>query len=173
MPSLPLHPAIVHVPIGLAVILPLIAIGIALAVRAGRLPRAAFAVVLVLQALLVGSGIAAYLAGEKDEHVAERVIAEKLIEGHEERAEAFLWAAGVVLAGAGALLVVPAGAVGLVSAAVVAGTVAVTGLGLWTGRAGGELVYVHGAAQAWRAPAAQEGDPRVLPARHGRHGDDD
>jgi uncharacterized membrane protein len=149
MPTLPLHPAIVHVPLGLAVVLPLVAAGLALALWRGALPRRSFAVVVVLQALLVGGGAVAMQLGERDEKQAETVISEKLIEAHEERAEVFVWAAGAVLAVSAAVLVVPAAAATAVAAVVVAGTLAVAALAVSTGQAGGELVYRHGAASAY------------------------
>ncbi len=90
-------------------------------------------------------------------------MSERLIEAHEERAEAFVWAGAVVLAGAAALLVVPASAVPGIAAAVVAGTLVVAGLGLWTGEAGGALVYTHGAAAAW-APAPVPAGRSTVPA---------
>jgi hypothetical protein len=155
---LPLHPAVAHLPLGLAFAVPLVAIGIAIAHRRGRLPRAAFAVLVGLQALLVGSGVVALQLGERDEHSVERIVAESVIERHEERAEVFVWGAGAVLAGAAALLVVPAGAVGGLAAVVAAATIGVAALGAGVGHAGGEIVYVHGGADAFRggdaAPAA-------------------
>lgn len=149
MSTLPLHPAIVHVPLGLAVVLPLVAAGLALALWRGALPRRTFAVVVVLQALLVGGGAVAMQLGERDEKQAETVISEKLIEAHEERAEVFVWAAGAVLAVSAAVLVVPAAAATALAAVTVAGTLAVAALAVSTGQAGGELVYRHGAASAY------------------------
>lgn len=156
MPTLPLHPAIVHLPLGLAFVLPLVTAGLALAVWRRRLPRTAFAVVAGLQLVLVGSGFAAMALGDREEDQVERVVAEEVIEHHEERAEAFVWTAVAVLAFSVALLVVPPGAVTALSAAVVLGTLAVAGLGVLTGHAGGQIVYLHGGASAFRggAPAA-------------------
>ena len=74
MPTLPLHPALVHLPLGLAMVLPLVAFGVALAVLTRRLPRAAFAVVVALQALLVGAGIVSMQLGERDEKRVEQVV---------------------------------------------------------------------------------------------------
>lgn len=51
MNPMPLHPALVHVPLGLAVLLPLLTAGVAWAVWTGRLPiRAWLAVVATGQA---------------------------------------------------------------------------------------------------------------------------
>lgn len=157
MTTLPLHPAIVHVPLGLAMAVPLVAIGLALALWRGALPRRAFAVVVALQALLVGGAVVAMQAGERDEKQAETVISERLIEAHEERAEAFVWAAGAVLAASVAVLALPAGIATAAAAVVAAGTLAVAALAVATGQAGGELVYRHGAASAYLPRGAPAG----------------
>lgn len=177
MSTLPLHPALVHVPLGLAFAIPLVAIGLAVALWRGKLPRSAFAVLVGLQAILVGAGIVAMQLGERDEHPVERVVPERLIEAHEERAEAFVWAAGVVLAGAAAVLVVPAGAASAVAAVVTAATLGVAALGFAAGKAGGELVYRHGAATAFvpGVPGAAPGEaPERAPSavRAAQRGDD-
>lgn len=162
MSSLPLHPALVHVPLGLAVVLPLLAV--ALAIRAFRsgAPRAAVAALVALQAVLFASGLLAGKLGEADEDRVERVTGEAAIERHEERAEAFVWGAGIVLAGAAALLVAPRRAHAAGLGVLAAATVAVAALAVRTGQAGGELVYTHGAASAW-VPAAP-GAPAAMPA---------
>ncbi len=165
MTTLPLHPALVHVPLGLALALPPIAVGLAIALWRGWLPRAAFGALVGLELILVGVGIVAMQLGERDAHQVERVVAERLVEEHEERAEAFLWGAGVVLAGAAAVLVVPAVAAPALAAVVAAGTLAVAALGVATGSAGGELVYQHGAAAAF-LPAHTPGTaPGAVPSR--------
>lgn len=168
MSGLPLHPAIVHVPLGLAFVIPFVATGIAVAWRRRRLPRAAFAVVVGLQAALVAAGVVAMQAGERDEHRVERVVAERFIDAHEERAEIFVWTAGAALALAIALLVVPARATAGVAAALVFATVAVAVLAARTGEAGGEIVYLHGGAAAWSVPTAG-----ASPAMPASQGDDD
>ncbi|WP_242346359.1 hypothetical protein [Anaeromyxobacter terrae] len=172
MPTLPLHPAIVHLPLGLALAIPLVALGLVLAQLRGRVPRLALGVLLGLQVLLVASGVVAMQLGERDAHQVERVVAERVIEAHEERAEVFVWAAGAVLALSAALLFVPARlALGL-SAAVAAGTLGVAALGVRTGSAGGEIVYTHGGASAFGSPpSAPGGVPAPASARAAR--DDD
>lgn len=175
MTTLPLHPAFVHVPLGLAFVLPIVAAGLALALWRRKLPRSAFGVLIALQMILVGAGLLAMQLGERDEERVERVVPERLIDAHEERGEAFVWAAGAVLAGAVAVLVVPAGAAAGVAAAVAAGTLAVAALGAVAGEAGGELVYRHGAAAAF-LPGAAPGTPGAadgVPAAHRDRGDDD
>jgi uncharacterized membrane protein len=145
----PLHPALVHVPLGLAFVLPLVAIGISVAFWRNRLPRSAFAILAALQLFLAASGLAAMAAGDREQRQAEKIVGKRVIHDHEERGEAFVWAAFAVAALATALLFVPARAVGAAAALTIAGTVVVAALAFATGKAGGEIVYRHGGAAAY------------------------
>ncbi|MBK7596541.1 MAG: hypothetical protein IPJ11_15210 [Gemmatimonadetes bacterium] len=60
----PLHPAIVHLPIAFAVLLPLFALGGLLAVRRGASPRAAWGITVAMAAALVATGLIAKETGE-------------------------------------------------------------------------------------------------------------
>ncbi len=149
MSSLPLHPAIVHVPLGLAMVMPLVAAALALAVWRGKLPRTALAVVTGLQLMLAGGGLVAASLGDGE---ARRVhaagVPREVIEEHEEAADAFVWTAVAVLAASVAPLVVPRAKAAALAAVVTAGTVVVAGLALNAGAKGGELVFLHGAGSA-------------------------
>lgn len=147
MNGLPLHPAIVHIPLGVAIVVPLVAlVGLWLLFRRGG--KSGWLIAVALQAVVVVGGAVAMNTGEADEEVVERVVSEAAIEAHEEAAEVFVWVAGAVLALAGIALLLPASKGRWVAAVASAGTVAVLALGLQVGHAGGELVYRHGAAQA-------------------------
>ena len=150
MNSLPLHPAIVHLPLGLAILMPLLSGGFAWALWSGRVRPRAWMAVVALQALLVASGMVAMNTGGAEEDRVEAVVQKSAIHQHEEFAEQFVWAAGATLVLAGLVLVFRQSNVsrGLAAAAVVA-TVAVAGLALRVGHAGGQLVYAHGAASAY------------------------
>jgi uncharacterized membrane protein len=162
MSSLPLHPAIVHLPLGLAMIMPLLAGGFAWALWTGRARPRAWLAVVALQALLLGAGLVAINTGGAEEDRVERVVPKQAIHQHEELAEQFVWAAGATLVLAGFVLLIrrPA-AVRALSAAVAVSTVAVAGMAVRVGEAGGQLVYAHGAASAYastpRAGAAGNG----------------
>jgi hypothetical protein len=174
MATLPLHPSVVHVPLGLAFVLPLLAGGLAVGWWRRAVPRSAFALLVALQALLVAGALVAAQLGERDEKRVEPLVGKGAIEAHESRAEAFVWAGGVVLAGAIAVLVVPAGAVTAVAGAVAAGTLAVAALGVAVGEAGGELVYRRGGAAAYAAVGAARGGSAVPAEGRGeRHGEND
>jgi hypothetical protein len=167
MDGLLFHPKLVHVPMALAVLMPLVAAGLAIAWWRRWLPPRAWAIAVVLQAILFGSGILAMRSGEADEDRVEQVVSHAAIEEHEHAAEAFVWASGAVL-GLVALTGLLAGRRAGLSLASVAtvGTFVVLALGVRTGQAGGGLVYQHGAASAYAAAAP-------APAHTGGDDDDD
>jgi len=150
----PLHPALVHMPLALAVLMPLLALAAALAIRRRRIPARTWLAIVVLQGVLVGSGWLAAASGEQQEERVERVVAESAIESHEEQAEGFLLLGAVTLLAAGAGLL-PAAAGGVARGVAVAATFAVLLGAVRVGHSGGELVYTHGAANAYLAPDAR------------------
>lgn len=169
MDALLFHPKVVHVPMALGVLMPLIAGGLVLAWWRNWLPWRGWFVAVALQVLLLVSGIVALRTGEVEEDRVERVVAERLIEAHEEAAEVFVWGSGTVL-----VMMLAAAAFGRrrsglpLAAVATLGTFVVLGLGYRTGQAGGGLVYEHGAAQAYGTSGIAH--PRIAP-RH--HEDDD
>lgn len=159
MDSLPLHPKLVHLPIALAVLMPLLSAGLLLAWWRAWLPRRGWLVVVALQAVLVVSGVAALRTGETDEERVEARVAETAIEAHEEAAQLFVMGgAAVLLVGLAAVFLRREGAARGLAAAATAGTLAVLFLGYRTGEAGGRLVYQHGAASAYAVAGAGGGD---------------
>lgn len=166
------HPKVVHLPIALGVLMPLIAGGLLLAWWRQWLPARAWLMAVGLQAALVLSGFIAMRTGEEDEERVEKVVDERFIKAHEEAAEAFVWTGAGVLALMLAAGVLSTKKAGLPLAGVGAvGTLAVLGLGFRVGHEGGELVYEHGAAQAYvTAPA---GAPRTPGNAGDRDADDD
>ncbi len=152
----PLHPALVHFPIVLALLAPLLAAGFLWAIQSGRLPARAWLAVVVLQAVIFGSAWVTAETGEEEEERVERVVREDPIEEHEEAAEWFIWIAAVTLpiAGAGVLNGSPGTGARVLA---VVGTVLTALAVARVGHTGGELVYRHGAALAYlEGPAAAE-----------------
>ncbi len=164
MPTLPLHPAIVHVPLGLAAVVPIVMAGLALALWRGAASRRSWVVALALQGLLVAGGAAALRTGGREEKRVEQVVGKAALEAHEERAEIFLWGAAAVLAVSALALALPGRAAAVAASVATAGAIAVAGLAYTAGRAGGELVYVRGAANAYAAPGSAA--PPPLAVRH-------
>lgn len=144
------HPKVVHLPIALAVLMPFVAGGVAFACWRGWFERRVWVIVLLLQAVLYGSGLVAMNTGEAEEERIEKIVAERYIEAHEEAAEAFVWASAIVLG----LMILPMvlSQRRLRNATMMGawvGTFVVLGLGESTGETGGGLVYQHGAARAY------------------------
>jgi uncharacterized membrane protein len=149
----PLHPAIVHFPVVLAVILPLFAIGAAWAIRRGARPRRAWAIPVAVSAALALSAWVAVETGEEQDERVERVVAEQPLSSHEEMAETFL--AGTVIL---AVLAIAGFAPGIAGRAArittVAASFALVAGAARVGHSGGQLVYRYGAAQAYVADTA-------------------
>ncbi len=151
----PMHPAIVHFPIVLMFILPLVAIGALWAIRRGMKARIAWAFPAVVAAGLALSVWVSIETGEETSERVERVVPKQPLHAHEEMAELFLTLAGglVVVAAAGML----GGTLGRAARVVATvGAVGVAAVGVRVGHTGGQLVYEHGAAAAYAEPAAAE-----------------
>ena len=149
----PLHPAVVHFPVVLAILLPIFAAVALLTIRRGTPVRRAWAAPMALAVALAASSWLAVQTGEGQEERIEQVVAEQPLETHEEAAELFLsLSAGL------ALLVVAGIARGRIGgAARVMATLAsfaLVTLAAWVGHTGGELVYRHGAASAYATPSS-------------------
>ena len=161
----PLHPAIVHLPIALAVLVPVFAVGALIAIRRKAPPHGAWGVTVALLLALTASSWVAIETGEDQEERVERVVADAPLGTHEDAADQFLWlSAGVlIVAGVGLL----SGRVGT-SARILAtaGSAALLIAGYRVGHSGGELVYTHGAASAYVPSTA----PTALSAGDSRDG---
>lgn len=165
----PLHPAVVHFPIVLMVLLPVVALGALWAIRRGSPPlRAWWAPVAVAGALTI-SAWAALQTGQNEEERAEDIVGEARIESHEEAAERFLILSGAIFG---------LSAIGLASGtagrgARFAATLATVGLlvaGYQVGHSGGSLVYGDAAGRGVsQLTAGAAGEAREA----GRAGDDD
>lgn len=168
--ELPLHPKLVHLPIALAILMPLLSGGLLLAIWRDWLQKRVWSLVVAGQMLLVGSGVLALRSGEADEGRVERVVPEAALERHEEAARVFVWASGILLCLTLVPLLLRARPHALVAgAATCLGSLAVLGIGYQVGQKGGELVYGHNAASVFAQGAA--GGAPALPT--GRGDDDD
>jgi hypothetical protein len=168
----PLHAAAVHLPLALAMVLPLVSLGVLFAMWRNVLPHAAWSVVFGLQILLAISGLAAMNTGEDEEERVEHVVPHEALEEHEEWGERFA-RFNLLVAALGLLPLVAfrrrpklrAAAYGVTTL----GMLASAALGLETGKEGGELVYVHGAAEAYREPGSAPGKTGEVPQNDEAH----
>ena len=175
MNTLPLHPAVVHVPLGLALVMPVLLAGLLWAVYTNRLPRAAWLVGLVLQGVLLGAALVALRTGEQDEERAEVRATEAQVDAHAHAARAFTWAAGATFAAAGlafALRTRPRAFAGAGLASVVA-SLAVLALSVQAGHRGGALVHSTPGMGAPAQPGEADGEPRAATGSPVEHDEDD
>jgi formate hydrogenlyase subunit 3/multisubunit Na+/H+ antiporter MnhD subunit len=158
---------LVHFPIVLVMLLPVVAAVTLWAIGRGAKPTKAW---LVPVAVAVALSLSAWLSvetGEQQEERVEKVVSEAAMETHADAAERFLLLT-VAMAG-----LVAAGLINHRVGAVARGASLVAAVGLvfagyQVGHSGGQLVYQHGAASAYLDAL---GEPRTTGERAG--GDDD
>ena len=146
--GIPLHPALVHIPLGLAIIMPFFTVLVYILIRQGRLDARSWLLPVILQLVIVAFSFVAMKSGENEEDKVEKVVKEVFIEEHEEAAKVYL---------ATAILSLAALAFGLkegakkdtVRSASILLLFAAMGAVMYTGKLGGELVYKHGASSAY------------------------
>lgn len=175
MLPIPLHPAVVHFPVVLAMLLPLVALASLHAIRRGARPTVAWGITTVVAALLVVSAWVSLASGEEAEERAEDVVAERIIDSHAQAAELFtIIAGGVLLFAVAGLAKGKIGTGARIAASV--GTLAVVGAGINVGHSGGQLVYRYGAAAAYATPSAMGATSKAETSAGGGEGiqsDDD
>lgn len=147
---MPLHPLVVHLPLVLAVFMPLLGIIAWLALGRAN-PALPFLRLFVAgQLLLSAASFIALETGEEEEDAVERFVPHDALEEHEERAEGFLWGSHLVsVASLVALLIRRPKMRRILAGVATLGTLVVLVLAIRTGHAGAELVYRHGAARAY------------------------
>jgi formate hydrogenlyase subunit 3/multisubunit Na+/H+ antiporter MnhD subunit len=154
---MPLHPALVHLPLGLAMLLPLLGVAALIALWRSPAQRHLWIAYTVGAVLMAGSAYAGLQTGEDEEEIVESVVSKTLIHEHEELAELFMILAAVVAVLALLTLIAqskkPSATMVLGGLAVLVSVAALV-QGLRTGHAGGELVYVHNAGAAYLNGAA-------------------
>jgi uncharacterized membrane protein len=168
--GLPMHPLLIHLPLVLAMLLPILAAWVFWKIRQPTGERRRIWTLWVgAQMVLAVSTFLASQAGEKDAEQVEKQVPEAALESHEEQGERFVF----VTAGTAALSLagyIP-GPIGQ-SAQVLAliGSLGQLGLVLPLGHSGAVLVYQHGANAAFAQNAGQAAPES---AKSQEKGDDD
>lgn len=149
----PLHAAVVHFPVVLALLLPVFAVGALIAIRRGTRVRTAWGLTTAIAATLLAASWASLETGESEERKVEEIVGEAPIERHEEAAQRFFTIVGGVLVVS--LAGLAAGRVGSAARmAAAVGSLAAVAAAVSVGHSGGSLVYVHNAGAAYSAPSA-------------------
>lgn len=170
--TLPLHPAVVHVPLGLALVMPLLLGALLWAVLTDRLPGKVWLLALVLQGVILGAAAVALRTGEQDEERVENRVGEARLEAHERAAQVFTVAAGLTFGTVGLAFALrhrrrPFAVAGMTSVAL---SVAMLALGVQAGHRGGALV--HG-SPGLVAPGTEQRDPEARASEHDASDEDD
>lgn len=146
--DIPLHPAVVHVPLALSSVLPALVLWAAWTSWRGQGTRTPWSVVAFLQLVLVASAFIAISLGQKDEERVEKVVAEEHVQAHEARGKQLAWSGLAALAISVMLIGASGPVVRLFAALAVVAALVTAGLAVRAGYSGGQLVYVYGAASA-------------------------
>lgn len=159
----PLHPAVVHFPVVLAVLIPLVALGALWAIRSGARPLRAWGVTTAVAAVLALSAWVSVETGEDQEEKVEDVVGESRLDAHAELGQTLLFtSAGVLVVIALGLMPGKAGRAARVAGAV--GTLAVAAVAVRVGHSGGQLVYKYNAASVYNTPGVASGEAGVAAA---------
>lgn len=166
--GVPLHPILVHGPLVLGILAPIVALLLWAAIAGRYLHHRVWWLAVFVHLAAFGAAIVAVETGEDEEERVEEVVEHDLIHAHGERGEAFrnaLGAAFVLSLLAGFLFGSRTWGMRLAGVTVVAGF-ATAWLALGVGHSGGLLVYKEGAANYYVSPGVQTG-PRVMRAAPG------
>lgn len=137
--DLPLHPIIIHFPIAIGCLMPVLMIFIAIAIRKWQWPARTWWVIVLLQSIFFLSSMVAVKTGELDEESGRAPLVSGM-EEHEEWGEKVPIAAGIILA----LTLMPIFLPKKYNAALIVsilGSMLVVGLLIQTGHTGGQLVH--------------------------------
>lgn len=140
LPS-PLHPAVVHIPIGLAVVMPLMSFIVAFGIRKGWFRVRTWTLILLLQLILVSSAFVAVETGEQQEDSTPLAVAQEKIDVHEDYGHWMLIAAAITFLLMFAGLHPKRRVAEKLQWLSIAASLVVLFLAFQTGHSGGQLVY--------------------------------
>ncbi|MHB1069371.1 MAG: DUF2231 domain-containing protein [Gemmatimonadaceae bacterium] len=144
----PLHPIVVHFPIVLSVLLPVVAVVSLWAIHRGARPLRAWGVAVAVAAALTLSAFVAVETGEDQEERVEKVVTESRLDTHADAGESLYFVSiGVLVVLGLGLMPGDKGRIARYVGAV--GTLTVAAAAFKVGTTGGDLVYKYNAASAY------------------------
>lgn len=152
--QVPFHALIVHFPLALSVILPVLMLVFILMIKKNKMSHHAWLIILGLQFATTITGYIAMDAGENEEDLVEKIVDKRIIHEHEEAAEVFVGSTVVVLVLSLAAFFLRKEVQFPVYLGVCFLSLISVYLGYKTGSLGGELVYRYGAAGAYSSNAS-------------------
>lgn len=161
--QIPFHPIVVHFPIALSFILPLLILVFAFMIKKNKMTHLAWVVIIGLQLLTTVSGYVALESGENEEHLVQKVVDKQFVHHHEEAAEIFVGSTVVALVLSVAVFFLRKEMQFVVQMIIAAVSLVSCYLAYNAGHSGGELVYIHGAGSAYVKTAPKEAVESILP----------
>ena len=147
--QVPFHAMIIHFPLALTFIMPLLILVFAFMLRSNKMSHKAWLIIIGLQIMTTVTGYIALDSGEDEEQMVEKVVNKKFIHEHEEAAEIFVGATVVALVLSIAAFFLKTELQFLAQMLVCLVSLISCYLAYNTGNLGGGLVYSHGAASAY------------------------
>lgn len=145
---MPLHPAIVHLPLALTFVLPFLVLVFAWAINSGKMDKRLWFVIIGLQVLVTATGYISLETGETDEDKVKAIVSKEIIHDHEEAAEIFVGTTVISLAAGIIALFLNPGWQEKFRYLAFAISLLPVFFGYRTGVMGGEIVYKHGGGSA-------------------------
>ena len=155
--NVPFHPMIVHFPLALTFILPVLILVFAYMIKFHKMAPHAWLIIVGMQLMVTITGYVALDSGEADEERVAKVIGKDLIHKHEEAAEIFVGSTVLILAISITALFIRKEIQFPLKLSIAVLSLVSCFLAYRTGTLGGELVYVHGAGQAFSEEAVSTG----------------
>jgi uncharacterized membrane protein len=158
--QLPFHPFIIHFPLALTFIMPVLVIVFAYMIKVNKMAPKAWLIIIGLQLAVVVTGYISLETGETEEERVEKVVSKELIHEHEESAEIFVGAAVITFVLSISAFFLPREMGYFLKLGIALLGIASCYLAYRTGHLGGELVYRYGAGSAYVDIEGQQG---ILP----------
>lgn len=161
----PNHPFLAHIPLVLALFLPLVLGIIVVLVTKKKLPISSWWIAVSMQLLVVVFAYVALSTGEAEEDLVRQFVHKSFIGKHENIAEMFAGASVILLGLMMVALFVKENLAKHLRMVTCVLSLLPLGIGLYAGRLGGEIAYAHGGAEAYYASTDEEetGPMGILP----------